>query len=209
MNLERENSPLFKNSLDLLVTAKKVFMLQIVGTIIIILGVLFFIFFQKGIIKKLEKRLEKRDVIILTNSGVLTTKTITNESTIVKQFGEMAFLMTLNYDNKSPLPQLDFMRVYASHVIYKEYLNMITNDAKLEHKLYTTYIDTTKPIIVQRLNNPNLYKIVIQGIQYIYSSLNKTAQHVKLTLIISKNLNSMPGNFYNLTIISYNLTKSQ
>ena len=209
MNLERKPSPLFKNSLDLLTTSKKIFILQIVGTIIIILGVLFFIFFQNGLINKLEKRLNKKDVVILTNAGIINTKTITDKVIIIKQFAQLTLLMTLNYDNRSPLAQINFMRNYASPSIYKGYLKMISNEAKLSHKIYTTYIDTTKPIIVKQLKNKNLYQVVLYGIQYIYSELGNKTFHIKLTLIVENNNNSMPDNLYNLEIISYNLSKNK
>jgi len=207
LNLERENSPILFHSLDLLTTAKKVFYLQIIGTVIIILGVLGFLMFQNSIIENLQKRLEKRDVIILTNSGILEAKTITSVKEIVKQFSQLIFLTTLNYDNKNPEPQLDFMRIYSSPDIYRSFLDMITNDAKLQRKIYSTYLDTSKPIIVEELKKGKLFKITIYGVQYVYSNLSRKQYKVKLTLILEKTRNTMPGNFFNLIIRAFNLEK--
>lgn len=189
--------------LNLLLVAKKSFIVNILASGLLLLSLFFFYSVQKSMLNVIKKRLEKRDVLVITDSGAFLTNTIVNVKQILRQFGILAFKTTLSYDTTNPLVQMDFMRVYAIPDIFIQYKKMITSSQK---SIIESFIDTTKPIEISQIKN-NLYKIVIYGIQYNINSLNSSNYNIKLTLLVKKTNNVNPENYFNFLIVSYQLEK--
>lgn len=199
-----------ENALDLLISAKKSFIINIVGVIVIIIAVLFQILYQNKINSDIQKRIHERDILIVTNTGMLTGKTIPDFKIIAKQFAEVVFNSTLNYSNTNVLPQLNFMRIYASPKIYENYKSQIMEDRekiKLENKISYAYLDTSKNIKIETLEPNKKYRVTLYGIKTLTSKLQEKKERIKLVVTLKKSLNTGLENIFGIEIVGYNLTK--
>jgi len=208
MDKKRNN---ITEGLDILTSAKKLFVIGLISLGIIILSIISLIIFEKQKTDILVDRINHQGVVIVTNTGMLQGKTVTSFQEIAKQFALVTFFSTLNYDATDPTPQINFMRIYATPEIFENYRKMVlgNNASKrfLVRTIYFAEIDTSKPIKIKTIVPNKKYKVIIYGKQKLLTKLGTKKYPITLELEITKNTNTGIENIFGMQITQYILTK--
>jgi hypothetical protein len=199
------------NAFDMLLSARKTTMLASITMIITILTLVIHVIYLNGVNNKILERIKERDILVLTNSGLLNGKTSPDFKLIAQQFAQVTFLSTLNYRNTDVLAQLNFMQIYSSKEIFEKYKEMVQvteAEAQMEKRLYYANIDTQKGIEIETLVPNEKYKIRVYGVRDIISNFTSETKKVVMTIIIEKDVNTAIDNIFGLRITAFNLESS-
>jgi len=197
-----------EDSLDLLLSAKKSFIINLFTMFMVLSAVGIQFLYMSDREDKIIERISERDILIITNSGLLTGKTTPDFKVIAKQFAIITFNSTLNYDPKDILPQLNFMQIYSSSDIFENYKNMIQtteSNVKLEHKIYHASIDSKENIIIKTLIPNMKYEIKIVGTRQKISNYSSSNKRIMFTTIIEKKNDTGIKNIFGIKITRFNL----
>ena len=209
--MKKNNRNNITDGLDILTSAKKLFIVGLISLALMVLSILGLIIFEKKKTDVLIDRINHQGVVIITNTGMLNGKTVTSFKEIARQFAIVTFYSTLNYDSTDPTPQINFMRIYATPQIFDNYRKMVLGDNTskryLTRAIYFAKIDTNRPIKIETIIPNKKYKITIYGKQELLTKLGAKEYPIKLELEITRNLNTGIENIFGMQITQYILTK--
>jgi hypothetical protein len=216
MNNEKEKSGEdnfnLNNPLNMLLTARKVVLISFITMGITIFSMLIHILYFNSVNNSILERVKERDILVLTNSGMLNGKTSPDFKLIAQQFAQVTFLSTLNYRNTDVLTQLNFMQIYSTKDIFEHYREMVQvkeSEAKMEERLYYANINSKDGIEIETMVPNQKYKVSINGVRDVVSNFTNETKPVKLTVIIERDINTGVENIFGLRITAYNLESKQ
>jgi len=196
------------DSLNILLSAKKATILAIFSMIFMIISLTVHMFYMNHIDNKILDRIKTRDILVLTNSGMINGKTTPDFKIIARQFAQVTFNSSLNYNPNDILPQLNFMQIYADRDIFKNYKDMVQTTVSkntMENKLYYASIDSENGIDIITVKPNQKYTVKIKGTRLIISDFKTISKKILLTLTIERDINTGINNIFGLKITTFNL----